>query len=318
MKILLFGKNGQVGWELQRSLSALGEVIAPDRHGNDSTTGLHNGLCGDLTNLEGLAATVQAVRPNVIVNAAAHTAVDKAESEPELAQLLNATAPGVLAAEAERIGAWLVHYSTDYVFDGTGSRAWTEADPTAPLSVYGRTKQQGEQRIQLLCSRHLIFRTSWVYSARGGNFAKTMLRLAAERDQLAVINDQFGAPTGADLLADVTALALRTVLARSQPERAGPSVSFGLADLAGIYHLVAGGCTTWHAYASLVIDHARRTGKPVQVAQEAILPVPTSQFPTPAQRPANSRLDTARLQQAFGLTLPDWQQGVLRMLAEIP
>ena len=189
MKILLLGKNGQLGWELQRSLAPLGELIALDRHSTD--------LCGDLANLQGLAATVQRAQPDVIVNAAAYTAVDKAESEPELARLINALAPGVLAQEAHKLGAWLLHYSTDYVFDGSGSQPWREADTPAPLSVYGQTKLEGEQLIAAHCSRHLVFRTSWVYAARGGNFAKTMLRLAQERERLTVIDDQFGAPTGA-------------------------------------------------------------------------------------------------------------------------
>ena len=295
MKILLFGKNGQVGWELQRSLAPLGELVALDADSRE--------LCGDFTDLDGLVRTVRAVVPDVIVNAAAHTAVDKAESEPELVRTLNALAPAVLAQEAQRCNAWLIHYSTDYVFDGSGDRPWRETDATAPLSVYGATKLEGEQLIRQAACRHLIFRTSWVYGARGGNFAKTMLRLAQERDRLTVIDDQIGAPTGADLLADVTAHALRT--ARQQPE------------LSGLYHLVAAGETSWHGYASFVLDHVRRAGIPLKVAPDAIQPVPSSAFPTPAMRPLNSRLDTAKLRNAFGLTLPVWQTGVTRMLAEV-
>lgn len=296
MKILLLGKNGQVGWELQRALAPLGEVVALDRRGHDT-------LCGDLAQLDGLAATVRAVRPDVIVNAAAHTAVDRAESEPALATLLNATAPGVLAREAAALGAWLVHYSTDYVFDGSGHQARQEDDPTAPLSVYGRSKLEGEQLIAQSGCRHLIFRTSWVYAARGGNFAKTMLRLATERDRLTVVSDQVGAPTGAELIADVTAHALRAVQARP--------------ELSGLYHLVAAGETSWFDYARHVIGWARARGHAVRVAPQAIEPVPTTAFPTPARRPLNSRLDTTRLREAFGLHLPPWQQGVERMLAEI-
>ncbi len=296
MKILLFGKNGQVGWELQRSLAPLGELIALDHNGAP-------GLSGDFAHPESLAATVRAVAPDLIVNAAAHTAVDKAESEPDFARALNALAPGVLAREAAVLGALLVHYSTDYVFDGSGSAPWVEDAPTGPLSVYGATKLEGEERIRQSGCRHLIFRTSWVYAARGGNFAKTMLRLAAERDGLTVIDDQHGAPTGAELLADVTAHAARATLANP--------------DLGGLYHLVAGGETTWHAYARHVIEYARARGVPIKVALDAIRPVPTSAFPTPARRPANSRLDTRKLQAAFGLTLPAWQQGVERMLTEI-
>jgi dTDP-4-dehydrorhamnose reductase len=295
MKILLLGKNGQVGWELQRSLAPLGEVIALDRHSQD--------FCGDLSNLQGLAATVQAVRPDLIVNAAAHTAVDKAESEPELARTLNALAPGVLAQEAHKLGAWLVHYSTDYVFDGSGSQPWLETDTPAPLSVYGQTKLEGEQLIAAHCSRHLIFRTSWVYAARGGNFAKTMLRLAQEREHLTVIDDQWGAPTGAELLADVTAHAIRQVMAQPQD--------------AGLYHLAASGETTWNGYAKQVIAQAIRGQKAIKIIANEVAPVPTSAFPTPARRPYNSRLNTGKLQSTFGLHLPAWQQGVNRMLAEI-
>ncbi|GAA4012774.1 dTDP-4-dehydrorhamnose reductase [Actimicrobium antarcticum] len=295
MKILLLGKGGQVGWELQRSLAPLGELVAVDF---DSTE-----LCGDFTNLVGLADTVRAVAPDIIVNAAAHTAVDKAESESELARTINALAPGVLAAEARRSGAWLVHYSTDYVFDGSGNQPWTEDDQSGPLSVYGQTKLEGEQAILASGCKHLIFRTSWVYAARGGNFAKTMLRLAKERDSLSVIDDQIGAPTGADLLADVTAHALRLALQR-------PEVS-------GLYHLAAGGETSWHGYASFVVAFARQAGIEIKVGPDAILPVRTSAFPTPATRPKNSRLNTEKLHQTFGLVLPHWQSGVARMLTEI-
>jgi dTDP-4-dehydrorhamnose reductase len=295
MKILLFGKGGQVGWELQRSLAPLGELIALDFDSTD--------YCGDFTNLPGLAATVEAVRPDVIVNAAAHTAVDKAESEPELARTLNALAPGVLAQAAQRIGAWMVHYSTDYVFDGSGKRPWVETDTPAPLNVYGRTKLEGEQLVAQHCAKHLIFRTSWVYAARGGNFAKTMLRLAQERETLSVIDDQFGAPTGAELLADVTAHALRQV--QTHPEHAG------------LYHLVAGGETTWFGYAKYVLAGVKHAQSAIKIAATEVKPVPTSAFPTPAQRPLNSRLDTRKLQATFGLVLPPWEQGVGRILTEI-
>jgi dTDP-4-dehydrorhamnose reductase len=296
MRILLLGRNGQVGWELQRSLAPLGEVVAL---GRDSTD-----LCGDLAQPEALAATVRALAPDVIVNAAAHTAVDKAESEPERAHLLNAEAVGVLAREAEALGAWLVHYSTDYVFDGSGAAPWTEDSPTGPLSVYGRSKLAGERLLQQHCPRHLIFRTSWVYGARGQNFAKTMLRLAAERDRLTVVDDQFGAPTGAELLADVTALALRSVLAP------------GGKAMAGLYHLAAAGETSWHGYARFVVDFAQQRGLVLKATGEAVQAVPSSAFKVVAPRPANSRLDTRKLQAAFGLTLPHWQHGVARMLTE--
>ena len=297
MKILLFGKGGQLGWELQRSLAPLGELVALDF---DSAE-----LCGDFTNLTGLAETVQSVRPDVIVNAAAHTAVDKAESEPELVRTINALAPAVLARQAAALGAWLVHYSTDYVFDGSGERPWRELDATGPLNTYGLTKLEGEQAITHSAVKHLIFRTSWVYAARGGNFAKTMLRLAKERDRLSVINDQVGAPTGAELLADVTAHALRQVNASPDGAR-----------LAGLYHLSASGQTTWHGYASFVLETALKLGVPLKASPATIDPVPTSNFPTPAQRPLNSRLDTRKLQRAFNLVMPPWQQGVARMLTE--
>lgn len=295
MKILLLGKNGQVGWELQRSLAPLGEVLALDRHSAP--------WCGDLSQPERLAQTVRDYRPDVIVNAAAHTAVDKAESEPELARCLNATAPEALAKAAAEVGAWLVHYSTDYVFNGQGDQPWQEGGATDPLSVYGQTKLEGEQAIAAACAKHLIFRTSWVYAARGGNFAKTMLRLAGERERLTVIDDQHGAPTGADLIADVTAHAIRRVLQQQ--------------DLAGIYHLVAAGETTWHGYASHVIAKARLINPDLALKVNEIAPVSTASFPTAAQRPLNSRLSTHKLQQAFGLVLPPWQLGVDRMLAEI-
>ena len=295
MKILLLGKGGQVGWELQRSLSVLGQVTALDFDSKDH--------CGDFSNPQGVAETVRALRPDVIVNAAAHTAVDKAESEPELARLLNATTPGLVAEEAAKLGAWMIHYSTDYVFDGSGEQAWSEADATGPLSVYGSTKLEGEALIRASGAKHLILRTSWVYAARGGNFAKTMLRLAQERDRLTVINDQFGAPTGADLLADVTAHAIRHL--QRKP------------DDAGLYHCVAGGTTTWFEYAKFVISEAQKIKPELQIKATEVAPVPTSAFPTPAQRPHNSRLDTSRLQSTFGLTLPHWEHGVQRMLTEI-
>jgi dTDP-4-dehydrorhamnose reductase len=296
VKILLFGRDGQVGWELQRSLAPLGEVIALGSRGE-------GGLTGAFTDLPGLAATVAQVRPDAIVNAAAYTAVDKAESEPELARTVNALAPGVLAEAARDVGAALVHYSTDYVFDGSGTRPWREDDATGPLSVYGSSKLEGEQRVAGVLPRHLVLRTSWVYAARGGNFAKTMLRLARERPELTVIDDQHGAPTGAELLADVTAHALRALLLD--------------AGKAGTYHLAAAGEATWNSYARYVLARAQLAGHDLKAGPDAVRPVPTSAFPTPARRPHNSRLDTGRLRATFGLALPSWEQGVARMLQEI-
>jgi len=290
MKILLLGKGGQVGWELQRSLAPLGTLIA------------HDFDTADFTQPAQVAALVASVAPDVIVNAAAHTAVDKAESEAEVARLINATTPALVAQEAAKLGALLVHYSTDYVFDGSGTDPRDELAATAPLSVYGATKLEAEQALAASGCRHLIFRTSWVYGARGGNFAKTMLKLAAERDALKVINDQVGAPTGADLLADVTAHAIRATLAKP--------------ELSGLYHFVADGQTTWFDYAKYVIEWARSQGVAIKVAPDAISAVPTTEYPTPAKRPLNSRLDTRKLQAAFGLSLPHWQAGVERMLTE--
>lgn len=294
MKLLLLGKGGQVGWELQRSLAPLGEVVALDFDSTD--------FRADFSQPEQLAETMLKVRPDVVVNAAAHTAVDKAESEPAFARKLNATSPGVVAQAAQQLGALMVHYSTDYVFDGSGTQPWQEDDATGPLSVYGRTKLEGEQLVAQHCARHLIFRTSWVYAARGGNFAKTMLRLAKERERLTVIDDQVGAPTGAELLADVTAHAVRATLA--DPAKAG------------LYHLVAGGETTWHGYARFVLAQALAAGVELKAQPDTVDAVATSAFPTPAARPHNSRLNTSKLQSTFGLVLPPWQAGVARMLHE--
>ncbi len=295
MKILLLGCNGQVGWELQRSLQPLGQVLAcdfdspMDRRANFSEPGAVSEL-------------VARVQPDVIVNAAAHTAVEKAESEPELARLINATTPGVIAKVAYQLGALLVHYSTDYVYDGSGEAPWDESASTGPLSVYGTTKLEGEDLIRSSGCRHVILRTSWVYAARGHNFIKTMLRLAADRDSLSVIDDQIGAPTGADLLADVTALMISKLTD-------GQGVT-------GLYHCVAGGATSWFEYARFVIGWARANGLSVKVAEDAIRPIPTSAYPTPATRPLNSRLSTDKLSETFSIHLPEWQIGVERMLRE--
>ena len=290
MKILLFGKNGQVGWELQRSLAPLGELVSVDRASTE--------LCGDLNDLDGIARTVRAVRPDAIVNAAAYTAVDRAESEPDLCRRINALAPEALAVEAGRLNAWLVHYSSDYVFDGSGDQPWCEDDTAAPLNVYGATKAEGEQRIAGACSSYLLFRTSWVYAARGSNFIHTMLRLGQERDRLSVVDDQHGAPTGAALIADVTAHALLAAMRRQ--------------GLAGVYHLVPRGVTTWFDYAQYILAFAQAAGVPVKAGLEA---VPSAAYPTAARRPHNSRLDNKKLEAAFGLRFPAWQDGVAHVLS---
>ena len=312
MKCLLFGARGQVGWELQRSLAPLGDLIALERASSD--------YCGDLTDLAGVANAVRAIKPDVVVNAAAYTAVDQAESDAGTAHTVNSLAPGVLAESARAIGALLVHYSTDYVFNGSGSQPWQELDATGPLNVYGHTKLEGEQRVAAANDRHLIFRSSWVYSARGSNFIKTILQKATrlselqngQQDTLAVVNDQFGAPTSAELLADVTAHAIRQVL-----QQRGD---------AGLYHVAAGGETTWFDYANHALGQlkwAQAAPKLIVKSIQSIASVEAASFaalpsllPT-AQRPKNSRLSTAKLQQSFGLHLPHWQIGVNRLLADI-
>lgn len=289
MKLLILGANGQVGWELQRALAPLGELIA---WGHAE---------GDLAQPEALAAKVLAAQPSAIVNAAAYTAVDKAESDAATAHTVNAEAPAALAGVAKQLGIPLLHYSTDYVFDGSGQHARSEGAATGPLSVYGRTKLTGEDAIRASGCSHLILRTSWVYAARGGNFAKTMLRLAAEREQLRVVADQIGAPTSAELLADAAAHALRSLLQQ--------------VSLSGTYHLCAAGETSWADYARWVIDSARAKGHALKCQQ--VEGIATTDYPTPAQRPLNSRLDCRRFETAFGLRLPPWQQGVQRLLTEI-
>lgn len=290
LKILLLGKNGQVGWELQRALAPLGEVIALDSSE------------ANFLDSEQICTRIKQLQPNVIVNAAAYTAVDKAESEPDAAKMVNATTIGAIAAVAKTIDALLVHYSTDYVFNGSGNIPHRENDLTDPLSVYGATKLEGEQLIQAQQGKHLIFRTSWVYAARGNNFAKTMLKLAKDRAELNVIDDQFGAPTGAELIADVTVHAIQQTL--NHPEKSG------------LYHLVASGETTWNQYARFVIDYAITRGVVLQVTADKVNRVDSSAFVTAAKRPLNSRLSTQHLQSTFGLYLPSWQSGVQRMLDE--
>lgn len=293
--ILLLGANGQVGWELRRSLSVIGQLIALDRH---STL-----YCGNLEAPNQIAQTILTLKPHVVVNAAAYTAVDKAEQDSDKAYLINATAPLEIAKACQIVNAVMVHYSTDYVFDGTGQHARNESAPCNPINLYGASKLAGEQAIQQNCSRHLIFRTSWVYAQKGSNFAKTMLRLAQEKTSLNVISDQIGAPTGADLIADITAHVVRQTLS--------------LDNNYGLYHLVADGCCSWFEYTQLILSEAQRLGKDLKVKSDQVIPIPSSAYPTAAKRPFNSRLDHELLSNTFNLYLPSWQLGVKRLVQEL-
>ncbi len=293
MKILLFGKNGQVGWEMQRALVPFGRITALDRHSAE--------YCGDFTKPSEIAETVKRISPDIIINCAAYTSVDGAENERKTAMLVNYYSVEAIAKSACLCGALLVHYSTDYVFDGRGDHWWKEDDRTAPLNFYGESKLAGEQAVLTYAQNYLIFRTSWVYASRGNNFIKTIIRLAGQRKHLNVINDQYGVPVGAELIADYTAYALRNTLASPQ--------------LSGIYHLVASGITTWYDYAVTIISQLRARGLPVMATD--INAVPGSAFPTPACRPANSRLCTEKFRQNFFVNLPDWRHGVVRVIDEL-
>lgn len=294
MRLLLIGKNGQVGFELRRALGPLGAVVAVDFP-----------EC-DLARPESVRAIVTQVKPDVIVNAAAYTAVDKAESEPDLARAINAAAPGLLGEEARRIGARVIHYSTDYVYDGAKGTAYREDDATGPLCVYGSSKRDGDEALAASGAGHFIFRTSWVFGAHGGNFVKTILRLAAERDRLAIVADQIGAPTSAALLADITAQVLGQL--RWRDPATMPS---------GVFHLTAGGETSWHGFAQAILAGGVSRGLTFKVTPEAVGAITTAEYPLPARRPANSRLDTTKLQQTFGLVPPHWQAGLDHVLDQI-
>jgi dTDP-4-dehydrorhamnose reductase len=294
MKLLLTGCNGQVGFELQRSLAPVAEVIA-----------IGSADC-DLADAAALRALIQQIKPDGIINPAAYTAVDKAESDAVLATKINVDAPRIMGEEAAKLGAFVFHYSTDYVFEGVGEQFYKETDATNPQNVYGHSKLQGEQALLNACPRSLTMRTSWVVGAHGGNFAKTMLRLASERDSLSVVADQFGAPTSAALLADVTAQLVARI-----------KVSGGAAFPYGLYHVAASGVTSWHEYARFVIAQAVNAGKPVKVTSDMVKPISSADYPVPAKRPANSRLDTSLFQNTFDLRLPDWKQGVAHVLQQI-
>lgn len=294
MKILLLGKNGQVGWELQRSLAPLGEVISLDRNGL-------NQWCGDLSKPDQIYQTIVDIAPNVVVNASAYTAVDMAETEKEMANLINHVAVGKIAEACAQIKALLVHYSTDYVFDGEGTSKFNETDALKPLNVYGQTKALGEQAIQNAQCNYLIFRTSWVFAQKGKNFLKTMLALSQQREELSIIDDQIGVPTSAELIADVSAHAIVQTL-RDQTK-------------IGIYHLVAGGETSWFEYAQCIFEQAKKIG--AHLAIQKVNPIPTTAYPTPAQRPLNSRLNNQKIQHAFQIYLPDWKVHVQRTVTEV-
>lgn len=296
MKILLLGKNGQVGWELQRSLAPLGELIALGRSQ------------ADLSEPESLRKIVANIKPNWIVNAAAYTAVDSAERDDKIAHCVNSESVGIIAEEAKKIGAWLIHYSTDYVYDGYKIAEYTETDEVNPLSVYGKTKLAGEKLIQESRCNYLIFRTSWVFSARGNNFAKTIMKLAREREELGIVADQYGAPTSAELIADVSALCVQQINANEQ--------KFSL-NGKGIYHLVASGEASWYSFAQYVIDKAVQSGVSLKATSQQVKPISTGEYPLPAQRPLNSRLCTNKITEVFSINLPHWSTYVDRMLEEI-
>jgi dTDP-4-dehydrorhamnose reductase len=293
-RLLVTGKNGQVGWELRRGLQCLGDVIAVDR------------AQFDLARPETLSGKLDEFAPDVIVNAAAYTAVDTAESEEPLATRVNGEAPGVMAAWAARRGALMLHFSTDYVFDGTGREPWQPADTPTPLSAYGRSKLAGEVAVAAAGGHHLILRTSWVFASRGRNFMLTMLRLAAEREELRVVDDQWGAPTSARLIADAAGQVIAGALAE---RRLGVFKS-------GVEHLTAAGATTWHGFAAAIMDSARKAGQPIRAS--SLLPIPSSAYPTAARRPANSRLGCDGLAARFSLSLPDWRTGLSLCLEELP
>lgn len=294
MKFLLLGRNGQVGFELRRALAPLGEVAAFDYP-----------AC-DLTVPDSIRGVISAVAPQVIVNAAAYTAVDTAESSPQLARAINAVAPGIIGAEAKKIGARVIHYSTDYVYDGTKTTPYLESDETNPLGVYGVTKRDGDDALAASGAEHFIFRTSWVFGSHGANFVKTVLRLGAERDKLNVVADQFGAPTSASLLADATAQALAQLRWRNPADV--PS---------GIYNLSSAGETSWHGFAQAILRGGVSRRLTFKMKPEAVRAIPTSEYPLPAKRPANSRLDTTRFRTTFGLTLPHWQSGLDHVLDQL-
>jgi dTDP-4-dehydrorhamnose reductase len=296
VKLLLIGGNGQVGWQLRRSLATLGNVFVATREGE---------VCGDLAQPERLMESIRGLKPDVVVNAGAYTAVDRAEDEPDVAFAINGKAVEAIAEATAATGSWLVHYSSDYVYRGDGTKPWVESDPCEPMGVYGKSKLAGD-RGAVGNPRHLVFRTSWVFDSWGGNFVKSILKAATQRDELKVVCDQWGAPTRAALIADVTAFALREVMRTPQD-----------ASKAGIYHLAPTGETNWNEYARFAIGEAMERGAPVRATPDKVHAIPAAEYAAKAPRPANSRLDTSRLRSAFGITLPAWQAGVRAVVAEL-
>ncbi len=296
-KVLLTGKNGQVGWELQRTLAPLGEVIAADRR------------TMDLSDPDSIRGAIRGIKPDLIVNAAAYTAVDQAESEPEPAMAINGMAPGIMAEEAKRLGAAIVHFSTDYVFDGAKQGPYTEQDPPNPMGVYGKSKLAGEQAVQQAGAPHIIFRTSWVYGARGKNFLLTIRRLAKERNRLKIVDDQIGAPTWCRMIAEASAQILAQAFAPMTPD------PLPIAEVSGLYHLTCAGQTSWYGFAQAILARPQPAVSGPQAIPE-LLPIPTSEYPLPAKRPANSVLSNAKLRQTFGLALPEWDKALALCLGE--
>jgi len=288
-KILVTGKNGQVGWELQRTLAPLGQVIALDVEDMD------------LSDPDSIRNKVREIAPDIIVNPAAHTAVDKAESEPDLAMAINGTAPGIMAEEAKKLDALLIHYSTDYVFDGNKTSPYVETDTPDPQSVYGKTKLAGEQAIQAVGGKHVILRTSWVYGVHGGNFVKTILRLAKERSELRIVADQYGAPTWARLLAESTAQV----------------ITHYTEDRSGVYHLTSSGRTNWHQFAEEIVRLARQYDDALKDKPLTIHPIATHEYPVPAKRPVNSSLSTEKIRKTFGLNLPQWDEDLAKCIRQL-
>lgn len=302
LKIVIVGRNGQLAWEANRRFQGLGEIICTGRPELD------------LMDIDGVRAEIRKIRPSIVVNTAAYTAVDQAESEPEAAMKINSEAPAAMAEEAKRLGALFITYSTDYVFDGKSSLPYSETDPTAPLNVYGASKLSGEQAVEAVGGSYLIFRTSWVYGARGKNFLKTILRLAAERPELRIVDDQVGAPTWSRDLADATRKIIEQLATKSALEKISPEEVLG--NRRGIYHMTAAGSVSWCGFAAAIVEEMGKRGLSRDNLAK-VLPIPSSEYPTPAARPHNSRLCNDKLKNAFGVTLPPWRTSLAAVMDEL-